>query len=571
MKVAGARRRRVLAGAGLGAVVALAAGAWVVGSRVQSPDQAAARAAAPEPSLVTAPVEWRVLSSTVIARADIVPATSVSVAGPTLDAQGGAGSGIVTGVFVERGDPVDAGARVVEVAGRPVFVFAGATPAFRTLRPGMSGTDVAQFQAGLVAAGCEAGESGTYDDATKACVERFYTDAGYTVVRSSPTEVADLTAAENAVADAEDALASAQLAASTATEPGSSSTIVAAQAAVDDAQRTADAAVASRATAIAQATRDADDAIASSAAALRTATIALDAARADPDASPADVAAAQAAVDDAQRASDAATAGRAGLIDVATRQADDAIATSASALRVAKAALADATAAPDSSAQQLAVEQQQRAVDRTRSALSALEAVSGPVVPFGEVVFVPELPARVDSVGAVVGVPVGGDGSMGGSGALVALASPVLEAHVAIPQSSGALVQAGTPVTLQYEATGETVAGTVREIGDELETSSTSGLPSYPAVIDAELPERWSGLNVRATFTAASTEAEVLVVPSAAVSSAADGQTRVQVERPDGVVDTVEVATGLSADGFVEVTPRLPGALQEGDRVVIGR
>ena len=127
------------------------------------------------------------------------------------------------------------------------------------------------------------------------------------------------------------------------------------------------------------------------------------------------------------------------------------------------------------------------------------------------------------------------------------------------------------PVKLMYEATGETVAGVVRSIGDELETSPTSGQPSYLAVIDAELPERWSGLNLRATFTAATTEAEVLVVPSAAVSSAADGQTRVQVERPDGTVDTLAVTTGLTAEGFVEVLPDEPDLLVEGDRVVIGR
>ena len=44
-----------------------------------------------------------------------------AVSGPTLDAQGGAGSGIVTGVFVARGDEVAAAERVAEVAGRPVF------------------------------------------------------------------------------------------------------------------------------------------------------------------------------------------------------------------------------------------------------------------------------------------------------------------------------------------------------------------------------------------------------------------------------------------------------------------
>ncbi|HWL41543.1 MAG TPA: hypothetical protein VNQ73_01270 [Ilumatobacter sp.] len=561
----------MLAGVGLVAVVGIAVGAWLVGSRVQSSEQAAARAAPPVASLVTAPVEWRVLSSTVITRADVASATSVAVSGPTLDAQGGAGSGIVTGVFVGRGDEVAAGVRVVEVAGRPVFVFAGSTPAFRPLRPGMAGADVAQLQAGLVAVGCEAGESGVYDEATKACVERFYADAGYSVVRSSVTEVADLAAAASAVADAEDALAVSELSAAAAGRPPSGGGVTAAQSAVADAQRVHDAAVRDRPGLIEHATRQADDAVASASWALHAATVTRDALAASPEASSGEIAAAQAAVNDAQRAYDTAVADHPRLVTEATRQADDAIAAAASALTTAKAMLAEATAAPDSSVEALMVEQQRRAVDRTRQALADLEAVSGPVVPFGEMVFVPELPARVDAVGAVVGQPAGGDGFGAGSGPLVVLASPVLEAHVSIPQANAGLVQEQMPVELLYEATGETVQGVVRSIGDELETSPTSGLPAYLAVIDAELPERWSGLNLRATFTSATTKAEVLVVPSAAVSSAVDGQTRVQVERPDRTVETVPVTTGLSADGFVEVTPITPDALAAGDQVVIGR
>jgi len=561
----------VIAAGALIAIVGLAVAAWLVGSRVQSSDQAAARADAPAASLVTAPVEWRVLSSTVITRADIVAATSVAVPGPTLDAQGGAGSGIVTGVFVDRGEQVMAGSRVVEVAGRPVFVFAGSTPAFRTLRPGMTGPDVSQLQAGLVAVGCAAGESRVYDDPTKACVEQFYAGAGYTAVRSSPSEAVDLAVAASAVADAEDALALAEAAAATASQPRSGSGVTAAQAATDDAQRAYDAAVRNRPGIVEQATRQADDAIASTSSALNTATVTLDTSTSDPAATAVDIAAAQATFDDAQRAYNVAVEDHPRLIDAATRQADEAIATAESALTTARAILADATAMPDSSVERLMVEQQQRAVDRSRQTLADLEAVSGAVVPFGEVVFVPEVPARVDTVGAVVGSPVGGDGLGSDAGPLVVLASPLLEARVSIPQASSGLVQEQMPVKLMYEATGETVAGVVRSIGDELETSPTSGQPSYLAVIDAELPERWSGLNLRATFTAATTEAEVLVVPSAAVSSAADGQTRVQVERPDGTVDTLAVTTGLTADGFVEVIPNEPDLLVEGDRVVIGR
>lgn len=432
------RRRNLALVAGVVVMVALAAVAWRVGASVRSPDQAAAEAAPPEPSAVTAAVERRVLEATVITRADVLPTTSVDITGPSADAEAG-GTGVVTGVYAARGEEVTAGARVIEVSGRPVFVFAGTTPIYRTLRPGMSGTDVAQLQAGLAQIGCNAGDSATFDDPTKACVDRLYTDAGYQTVRSSPTETADLNAADAAVVDAEDALAIAEV---------------------------------------------------------------------------------------ARRAAPAG-----------------------------------------SELEQLAVEQQRRSLDRARRALAELWAVSGPVVPFGEVVFVPSLPARVDAVGAGVGASSAPDLS---GQPLMIISSSDLQAHISVPQTDRDLVRVGTAVELLYEATGETLNGTIVSLGDELESSETSAVPAYPAVVDAEFPAGWSNLNLRATLTSASTDGEVHVVPLAAVTSSADGQTRVQVERTDGALDTVDVTTGLAADGFVVVEPVGKKLLEAGDRVVVG-
>ena len=125
-------------------VAAIAVGGWVAGSRVQSPDTAAARAAPPDPSLITAPVELRVLSSRVVTRGDVVPGQSATVAGPSSDE-----AGTVTGVRVEVGDELLEGDVVVEVSGRPVIVMEGAVPAFRTMKPGMRGADVDELQASL--------------------------------------------------------------------------------------------------------------------------------------------------------------------------------------------------------------------------------------------------------------------------------------------------------------------------------------------------------------------------------------------------------------------------------------
>jgi hypothetical protein len=58
------------------------------------------------------------------------------------------------------------------------------------------------------------------------------------------------------------------------------------------------------------------------------------------------------------------------------------------------------------------------------------------------------------------------------------------------------------------------------------------------------------------------------VVPVSALFLAADGTSRLQVEN-NGSLEFIEVKPGLSADGFVEVTP-VEGTLSEGQLVLVG-
>ena len=209
------RRRQVVAGLVLALIAGVAAAGWIAGSRVQSPETAAARAAPPEPSEITAPVELRVLSSRVVGRGDVVPGQSASVAGPVSD-----DGGTVTGVFVEVGDELLEGNPVVEVSGRPVVVLEGAVPAFRAMRPGMSGTDIDQLQAALGRVGCDtAADDGLYSDATKECVTRLYEALGYDTVPTSDDEAENLADAGGAVADAQEALRTAEAALAEASAP----------------------------------------------------------------------------------------------------------------------------------------------------------------------------------------------------------------------------------------------------------------------------------------------------------------------------------------------------------------
>src|SRR5690606_33670206 len=98
------------------------------------------------------------------------------------------------------------------------------------------------------------------------------------------------------------------------------------------------------------------------------------------------------------------------------------------------------------------------------------------------------------------------------------------------------------------------------------------GQLGYPAIVtpDEEMPASLAGANLRVTITAASTSEPALVVPLAAISSAADGSTSVQVLDSEGQPAAVAVDAGLSADGWVAVTPVTAGTLDEGDEVIVG-
>src|SRR5882724_6152210 len=63
-----AGKRTIALAAALGFAAALAAGAWVAGSHIESPADAAARTAPPTPSPILVPIEERVLSSNIVTR-----------------------------------------------------------------------------------------------------------------------------------------------------------------------------------------------------------------------------------------------------------------------------------------------------------------------------------------------------------------------------------------------------------------------------------------------------------------------------------------------------------------------
>jgi hypothetical protein len=77
------------------------------------------------------------------------------------------------------------------------------------------------------------------------------------------------------------------------------------------------------------------------------------------------------------------------------------------------------------------------------------------------------------------------------------------------------------------------------------------------------------GYSLRLTIPIQSSKQAVIAVPISAVSLASDGTSRLQVQE-DGKLEYVVVKPGLSADGFIEVTPLIKGTLKRGQLVVVG-
>jgi len=532
---------------GLAGLVGVSGVSWWLGARSQSPDQAAARASEPVASWITVGVEKRVLASTVVVRGDVVPEVSAVVGVPSSVE----GSGVVTRVPPPVGGEVLEGLVVVEVSGRPVFVLEGEVPVYRSLQPGMSGADVAQLQAALVRLGFVPETDGVFGEATKQAVTGLYAQAGYVPV-ASPVTAADVLAAQSALRDAEAALVEAEAVLSRAQAGGAGADVVAAQAALNEALRGVDEAVAARA-----------DAVLVAQAGLTGAQNAYSEVLANPESTQADRDAAYQLLVQAQTG-----------LAAAQRQGDAAMVAAQERVTVASAQLRDAKRANDVAASQAARDAALQSRDQAAITFVTVSAAAGPTVAQGEVVFVPRMPARVQAAVSVLGpVDAGGGEFGGGSSGLVTLAAGDLVVMSAVRAGDEGFVRVGMPVELLDETTGRVFAGRVESIA-ETAVLDVSGVMSRPAVIvaDDELPGELAGANLRVTLTAAASEGEVLVVPLAAVSTSADGTTRVSVldDGAENPVD-VEVEVGISADGFVAVTPVNDGELTVADRVVVGR
>ena len=195
------RRRRQLTAivvvAVLAAVVGLAAGRFV-----RSPASVAAETAPPPLTTLTAQVERRAITQTIIARGETLISGRIDL---TPGAPPDGMQSVVTAVLARTRVQVHSGQVLLEVAERPMFLLRGEIPMYRDIEPGDTGRDVLQLQAALRELGWSIWDrAGEYGGSTQSAVLNQYRRMGYEPPRAEPTPVEPDESTDTATSDTED-------------------------------------------------------------------------------------------------------------------------------------------------------------------------------------------------------------------------------------------------------------------------------------------------------------------------------------------------------------------------------
>jgi peptidoglycan hydrolase-like protein with peptidoglycan-binding domain len=197
---------------------------------------------------------------------------------------------------------------------------------------------------------------------------------------------------------------------------------------------------------------------------------------------------------------------------------------------------------------------------RLAADLEIAQRRAGVKVPVDEIVFIPALPVRVEEVQVALGDPL--------SGPVLSVTNNQLAIDSSLRLDEAPLVKPGMAVTIDERDLGIKAAGVVSKVADTPGTSGVDGFHVYFEVLVDETPVPLEGISLRLTIPVESTGGAVTAVPVSALSLAADGTSRVQVD-DNGSLEFLVVEPGLSAGGYVQVTP-VEGTLAPGQLVVIG-
>jgi hypothetical protein len=556
-------------------------GGWVVSSRIETPADMAARTAPPTPSPILVPIEKRVLSSNIVTRGtarfglpqpiSIVPSVLKTGTGSVLKT----GTGLIATLPLPK-TQFKEGSVVLTASGRPLFLLQGKTPVYRDLVPGISGDDVLQLEQGLKRLGFTPGRiDGIYDQHTSDAVTRWYKSKGWDPFGPTRTQIADVHTLERdwgearkrkltadaafaaavpaletfrAIAERNNKAAAAEVAARKANwlrlkgnkSEGKPSAIESARAIAEHNNRAAAAEVAAQVAARALIVLDPRQ----PEAVREVAESKLELARASARKIQMEgELAIQAAERETKLASEQLKLAETAVKSVRL-QGEMSMRSAIDAMQVAKY---EAKLAADRA-------------DRLGAELDIARGKLGTQVPADEIVFLPALPVRVKEVMAVVGDPA--------RGTVMTVTDNQLAIDSSLPLDAAQLVKPGMPVAIDEQALGIKAKGVVEKVAN---TPGTRGLDAYHIYFEVrvvETPMRLEGFSLRLTIPIESTGGAVTVVPISSLALAADGTSRVQVEN-HGTLKYIVVEPGLSADGYVEVTP-IDGTLAPGQLVVVG-
>jgi hypothetical protein len=223
--------------------------------------------------------------------------------------------------------------------------------------------------------------------------------------------------------------------------------------------------------------------------------------------------------------------------------------------------------AKNTSSEKAALDAARAQVDAANASLESARQAVLPYLPAGEVLFLTELPRRVDAVNVSRGSAIQG-AVMTVSGASVRLTGAAAKADAGLLEV-GAEAAFVLPDGTEHRAV-------VSELTPGKDAKARWQVLLEPDPLSPEQIGQLQGENVRVRIAVGATDGDVLSVPAAALTAGPGGESRVEVvesdprEGKDAKTRTVTVEVGLAAKGGVEVRP-VEGELDEGDLVVVGR
>ncbi|MFD8565001.1 peptidoglycan-binding protein [Streptosporangium canum] len=589
----------------LAGVIVIAGAGWVLASRLKSPADEAAARKPPKPSNITVAVEKRELVSVITANASIefgspVPVSLAGIVGDNGMTSAGTSESVGGSQRVTRAPKVGKiieGGVLLEVNGRPVFVLQGIVPMHRSLLPGMEGDDIKQLQKALSRLGAKTPATGVFDGATAAAVKAFYKKRGYTAQEPNRQAKSELQTLKAAVGTARLAVIEQTK------ELNTSATIRLAKLKVKDAtvelKRIKQELAVARSSeltpdeetaleAAGKAVRDASDALAKAheeleAARLQTTQQPTSEPSALPAASatqpPQNLASLERTVVRAQEEMDAAQRTYERAEKKIWAERDKLVAEKDKAVRTAQTALLEAKEAlrkeKDQTVGKIELDNAKASLAAAREMLADFLKSYGGSVPPGEVVFLSKLPARVSKAEVKAGEAADKNVALVTSSQVVAYG--FVEATEANLLKKGLTATIETGLGKQVEAVltefGEkaTLPGSEKDQqgeqgADDGNQQEVSTVPILVTPSSLASLRRYTRDSVTVKIHVGATDGPALIVPIASVVTGADGKARIQIQASNGTTREVDIKTGLSADGLVEITG---DGVKEGDMVVV--